>query len=110
MCHAPLGGVYADLVQTPHQEKIPDLKTLKKYGEKIMYNAEPKDFIGTTVYHTSTGNSLLFGKVKAQSMRDKWLWFLIDWEDVNSPVHRWQKAAHVGTFKVEDLISRIRAL
>ena len=75
-----------------------------------MYDSEPKDFVGTTVYYAASGNSLLFGKVKGQMLRNKWLWFLIDWEDASSAVHPWQKAAHVGTFNSEDLIARIRTL
>ena len=65
------------------------------------------DFVGKTVYHTSNGNSLLFGRVKGQVMRKKWLWLHIDWEDASSTVHPWQKAAHVGIFEKDELVDRI---
>lgn len=66
------------------------------------------DFVGKTVYHTFNGNSLLFGKVKGQMFRNKWLWLLVDWEGASSTVRPWQKAAHVSVCDKHDLIERIK--
>ena len=66
------------------------------------------DFVGKTVYYTFNGNNLLFGRVKGQMMRDRWLWLHVDWEDGTSTVHPWQKAAHVGVYDNDDIEHRIK--
>ena len=71
-----------------------------------------KDFIDEPVVKVINTNILWFGKIIEQEIRNKWLWFNIDWKGVPSAmtIPQWQRCNTVIMIDKEKMANVLESL
>jgi nitrogen fixation protein len=71
-----------------------------------------KDFIDEPVVKVINTNILCFGKIIEQEIRNKWLWFNIDWKDLPAPMDlpQWHRCNTVIVINKEKITNVLESL
>jgi hypothetical protein len=69
-----------------------------------------KDFVNKTVFYSSGYNSMYFGRVVEQKMRNDWLWVRVEWEPNISDLTPWHKVANVGVVDKKKMLKTLKNL
>ena len=71
-----------------------------------------KDFIDEPVVKVINTNILCFGKIIEQEIRNKWLWFNIDWKDIPSAMtlSQWHRCNTVIVINKEKITNVLESL
>ena len=69
-----------------------------------------KDFLNKAVFYSSGYNSIYFGRVVEQKMRNDWLWVRVEWEAGHPDLSAWHKIANVGLVNKKKMLKTLKNL